>query len=181
MNWFKLHMILYVALISTVLQSCVFNDDFEKREEKPADRINLEEKKPDKSSEAKYFIGEICLVQESLEFALIKSSKLKPRKGTILHVMSEDGINSKAKLSVSPERRPGFIVADILAGEPNLGDLVFFKLGEDQIEEGVPGGESKDGHNVKVPPLNLEQPTGDSNRFRSLIPEGESNNKVLND
>ena len=76
MNWFKLHMILYGALISTVLQSCVFNDDFGKRKEKPSDRINGEEKKPDKNSEAKYFIGEICLVQESLEFALIKSSKL---------------------------------------------------------------------------------------------------------
>ncbi|MEO1858979.1 MAG: hypothetical protein ABGZ19_03710, partial [Verrucomicrobiales bacterium] len=100
---------------------------------------------------------------------------------TILHVMSEGGINLKAKLSVSPERRPGFIVADILAGEPNLGDWVFFKLRADQIEEGVPGGESKDGRNVKVPPLNLEQPAGDSNRFHSLIPEGESNNKVLND
>ena len=56
-------MILYGALISTVLQSCVFNDDFGKRKEKPSDRINGEEKKPDKNSEAKYFIGEICLVQ----------------------------------------------------------------------------------------------------------------------
>lgn len=181
MNWFKLHMILYGALISTVLQSCVFNDDFGKRKEKPSDRINGEEKKADKNSEAKYFIGEICLVQESLEFALIKSSKLKPRKGTILHVMSKGGIDSKAKLSVSPERRPGFIVADILGGEPSLGDWVFFKPGEHQIEEGETGGQSEDVQNGKVPALNLEEFSSDPNRFNSLIPESESNNKVLND
>ena len=178
MNWFKLHMILYGALISTVLQSCVFNDDIEKRKEKPADRISGKEKKLDKKDEAKYFIGEICLVQESLEFALIKSTKLKPRKGTILHVMREGGIYSKAKLSVSPERRLGFIVADILSGEPNLGDWVFFKPETEQIDEVRPDESGKGDHNIKVPSLTSEQTARDTNSF---ILEGESGNKVLDD
>ena len=171
-------MILYGALISTVLQSCVFNDDFGKREEKASDRVNGEGKKPDNNSEAKYFIGEICLVQESLEFVLIKSSKLKPRKGTVLHVMSEGGVSSKAKLSVSPERRAGFLIADILDGEPSLGDWVFFKVKARQIDKGHPEGAIEDESNVKVAPYNSEQSSGD---LHSLNPEIESNNEVLND
>ena len=98
-------MILYGALISTVLQSCVFNDDIEKRKEKPADRISGKEKKLDKNDEAKYFIGEICLVQESLEFALIKSTKLKPRKGTILHVMRGRWNLLESKIKCQPRKK----------------------------------------------------------------------------
>ncbi|MBT7983668.1 MAG: hypothetical protein HN584_13985 [Akkermansiaceae bacterium] len=161
MNWYKLQMILYGALIFTVMQGCVFNDDFGKREEKPSDRVNGEGKNPDNNSEDKYFIGEICLVQESLEFVLIKSSKLKPRKGTVLHVMSQGGVSSKAKLSVSPERRTGFISADILDGDPRLGDWVFFKLKEKQIDAAYSEEPSNNENNVEASPLNLEQPSED--------------------
>ena len=161
MHWYKIHMILHGMLIFTLLQGCVVNENFGKREEKPSDLVNGEKKKPDNNSEDKYFIGEICLVQESLEFVLIKSSKLKPRKGTVLHVMSAGGVNSKAKLSVSPERRTGFISADILDGDPSLGDWVFFKLKENQIDETYSEEPGKNEDNVEAAPLNLEQPSGD--------------------
>ena len=97
----------------------------------------------------------------NLDSADLKSSKLKPRKGTVLHVMSAGGVNSKAKLSVSPERRTGFISADILDGDPSLGDWVFFKLKENQIDETYSEEPGKNEDNVEAAPLNLEQPSGD--------------------
>ena len=137
MNWFKLHIILYVALIVTVLPSCIFGDGFGQRREKASDPINKDGKELEENGEERYFVGEICLVQESLGFVLIKSAKVKPSKGTILHVMRDGGIQEISKLSVSPERRPGFVVADIIAGEPNAGDWVFFKLRpNEEVEEG---------------------------------------------
>ena len=92
--------------------------------------------------------------------------------------MREGGIYSKAKLSVSPERRLGFIVADILSGEPNLGDWVFFKPETEQIDEVRPDESGKGDHNIKVPSLTSEQTVRDSNSF---ILEDESGNKVLDD
>ena len=81
MNWFKLHIILYVALIVTVLPSCIFGDGFGQRQEKISDPINKEGKEPEENGEEKYFVGEICLVQVSLGFVLIKSANLnKPAK-----------------------------------------------------------------------------------------------------
>ena len=169
MNRHKLQMILYGALISTVLQGCAFNDGFRRIEGKSSVQINEEEKESDEKSEAKYFIGEICLVQRSLGFVLIKSSKLKPPKGTILHVIQEGEITSKAKLRVSPERRPGFIVADIIAGEPTLGDWVFFKVESPQNDGGV---------DVSLHSSVSQQLHG---LLDNSIPEDPSKSKVLND
>ena len=157
MNWFKLHIILYVALIVTVLPSCIFSDGFGQRQEKVSDPINEEVKKLEENGEETYFVGEICLVQESLGFVLIKSAKVKPSKGTILHVMRDGGIQEISKLSVSPERRPGFVVADIIAGEPNAGDWVFFKLRSHQEVEEEPGELREEEAEFGTLPLEPEQ------------------------
>lgn len=169
MNWQKLQMILCGGLIFTGFQSCVFNDGFGRKEEKISDQIKEEEKKLTEDRETKYFIGEICLIQKSLEFVLIKSSKVKPGKGAILYAIGKGEITSKAKLSLSPERRPGFIVADIVEGQPALGDWVFYKSDPTQSEMDNPN--------------SLDGPG--SNRLDSLrndlTPEDYGTGKILND
>ena len=169
MNWHKLQMILCGALIFTVLQSCVFNDDFGRKEEKTSDLIKEEEKKASENRDAKYFIGEICLIQNSLGFVLIKSSKVTPGKGVILHAIGKGELTSKAKLSLSPERRPGFIVADIIEGQPALGDWVFYNLESPHSETDI---QNSSDHPI---PNRLNGLRNDSS------PENHESSKLLND
>ena len=169
MNWQKLQMILCGGLIFTGFQSCVFNDGFGRKEEKISDQIKEEEKKLTEDRETKYFIGEICLIQKSLEFVLIKSSKVKPGKGAILYAIGKGEITSKAKLSLSPERRPGFIVADIVEGQPALGDWVFYNLESPHSETDI---QNSSDHLI---PNRLNGLRNDSS------PENHESSKLLND
>ena len=65
-------------------------------------------------------IGTISLVNEESRFVLIDSTR-SPEPGTLLQ-----GVNpaneSTAVLKVSPEKKPPFIIADILKGSPHPGD-----------------------------------------------------------
>lgn len=69
-------------------------------------------------------VGTITLVNEEARFVLIDGGVLPPASaGAALKCFSngtETGV-----LTVSPERKPPFIIADIVKGAPHRGDEVF--------------------------------------------------------
>ena len=69
-------------------------------------------------------VGEVVVVNEERRFVLIdlESSLYVPAPGVFLHTMH--GSTQTARLKVSPERKRPFIAADILDGEPKVGDRV---------------------------------------------------------
>ena len=70
------------------------------------------------------FCGKIRLVDKTAGFVLIeRTSTTDPAPGTDLQ--SFRGGYTSATLRASPERRPPFVIADILTGEPLDGDPVF--------------------------------------------------------
>ena len=67
-------------------------------------------------------VGVITLVNEELGFVLIDSS-LSVEPGTALHALSETS-EETALLKVSAEKKPPFMIADVVKGTPHPGDRV---------------------------------------------------------
>ena len=68
-------------------------------------------------------LGLISLVNEEALFVLIESAEA-PEPGALLNARNQMGLDTAA-LMVSEERRPPFVIADIVKGMPRPGDLVF--------------------------------------------------------
>lgn len=68
-------------------------------------------------------IGTVASVNEDYHFVLI-DTYYNPRSGTALKALSPDGTETGV-LTVSPEKRPPFIIANIVHGSPQRGDQVF--------------------------------------------------------
>jgi hypothetical protein len=66
-------------------------------------------------------VGTIALVNDDLHFVLV-DAYYEPPAGTALKSFSGDVETSI--LAVDPEERRPFIVADIIRGEPKVGDKV---------------------------------------------------------
>jgi len=69
-----------------------------------------------------HVIGRVSFVNEVQGFALIESSET-PETGTQLQARSIAG-QQTALLKVTPEKKHPFIIADILKGKPQTGDMV---------------------------------------------------------
>jgi hypothetical protein len=70
-----------------------------------------------------HLIGTVAFVDESAGFVLVNVGMLvPPMPGQALKSFTGD--KESAVLSVSAERRPPFVVADIVKGEPHKGDAV---------------------------------------------------------
>ena len=69
-------------------------------------------------------VGEIALVNEAKRFVLIdlQSNLYVPAPGTALHTTNASG--ETAHLKAGPEQKRPFIAADIVDGEPAVGDQV---------------------------------------------------------
>ena len=69
-------------------------------------------------------VGEVAVVDKERRFVLIdlESSLYVPAPGAALRTLQ--GSTETARLKVSPERKRPFIAADILDGEPKVGDRV---------------------------------------------------------
>ncbi len=101
--------------------------------------------------------GTIRLVRDSLGFVLIKSAGSgDPPMGSILAVHRSGDREPVAELRLSPEKKMGFIVADIVSGKPEVGDTVLWSMPDAPPTPGpapaLPGGEAE----VILPP-GLEQ------------------------
>ena len=73
--------------------------------------------------------GTIRLVRDSLGFVLIKSAGGgDPPKGSILAVHRGGEREPVAELRLSPEKKMGFVVADIVTGKPEVGDTVLWAI-----------------------------------------------------
>jgi hypothetical protein len=71
------------------------------------------------------FLGTVALVNEKLGFALLDVGTLYlPAEGVALKTFSPTGAETGV-LAVSKERRPPFVVADVVKGTPQKGDRVF--------------------------------------------------------
>ena len=67
-------------------------------------------------------IGKVALVNNETGFALIESA-VSPEPGAKLQSRSLSG-QETAQLQVSVEKKPPFIIADIMKGKPTVGELV---------------------------------------------------------
>jgi len=68
-------------------------------------------------------VGTVAVVNEELHFVLVDVGSLyTPAAGTALKSFS--GITETGILAVGPEKQRPFIVADIVKGEPKVGDQV---------------------------------------------------------
>jgi hypothetical protein len=68
-------------------------------------------------------VGTVAVVNEELRFVLVDVGSLYvPQAGTALKSFSGD--TESGILAVDPEKRRPFIVADIIKGEPKVGDEV---------------------------------------------------------
>lgn len=72
--------------------------------------------------------GTIRLVRNSLGFVLIQNFGASPPPGSELFVHRTSEGQPVATLRVSPETKTGFLVADILSGDPQAGDSVQWAL-----------------------------------------------------
>lgn len=69
-------------------------------------------------------LGTVHMVERRNGFLLIKASRLtKVDYGTMLISQNADG-QQTAELKLSPERNSQFLVADIVRGDPEVGDVV---------------------------------------------------------
>ena len=67
-------------------------------------------------------IGRISLVNEELGFVLVQTAQT-PEEGTPLQARSADGRES-AQLKVSAAQKPPFLIANVLKGKPQVGEVV---------------------------------------------------------
>ena len=72
-------------------------------------------------------IGEIAYVNSDAGFVLVRTGKtIQLKQGTELEARL--GMTPTAILDASPERKRGFVTADIVQGAPQLGDSVFVRV-----------------------------------------------------
>jgi hypothetical protein len=90
-------------------------------------------------------IGSVYMVREELGFVLIKTVAVRLPKGYKLDIKRHGSSTIVAELLVGPEKKQGFIVADILSGHPEKGDLAFPALSQAR---------GNDSGGVKIPALN---------------------------
>ena len=87
-----------------------------KKDEEPTEAVQ--------QADMKVPVGKIHLVSPDGDFVLIRSSRFLPvEPGTGLTVHGNHGMES-ARLKVSPARKGAFLTADILSGNPTVGDTV---------------------------------------------------------
>lgn len=72
--------------------------------------------------------GTVKLVRKSLGFVLIQSQGRRPPQGSVLYAQRSGVADPVAKLKLSPEVKTGFVVADIVSGDPREGDLVMWSI-----------------------------------------------------
>lgn len=74
-------------------------------------------------------LGEVSYVDERSRFVLVRTGRtIRLKTGAALEARRQQ--ERVAELSYSPENRRGFLVADILRGNPALGDLVMIHSSE---------------------------------------------------
>jgi len=71
---------------------------------------------------APQFLGRISLINESLGFVLVQTAQT-PEAGTLLQARSAVG-EETALLKVSTAQHPPFLIADVLKGNPQVGQIV---------------------------------------------------------
>ena len=80
-------------------------------------------KHPDEPPAGPRRVGTVAVVKEDLHFVLVDVGSLsRPEPGTALKCFS--GGTETGILAVSAEEKRGFIAADIVKGEPKVGDEV---------------------------------------------------------
>ena len=67
-------------------------------------------------------IGRVSMVNEELGFVLVQTSQT-PEAGTPLQVRSKEG-KEIAILKVSTAQKPPFVIADVMKGKPQVGEVV---------------------------------------------------------
>ena len=69
-------------------------------------------------------VGEVAVVNDGKHFVLVDlgSNLYVPDPGTALRVLHNGVVT--AQLTTSPEQKPSFIAADVVAGAPEVGDPV---------------------------------------------------------
>jgi len=106
-----------VAVFLLLFSSCSTFKKNKEAEEKPADRSPGGRSIP---------IGQVVLVNDSADFVLVKTgNSIRFKEGAELE--SRQGMTTTAILDFSPERKKGFMTADILQGQPQVGDWVYLK------------------------------------------------------
>jgi hypothetical protein len=77
-----------------------------------------------RAAEQPVAVGEIALVDEANRFVLIDlaSSLYVPEPGVLLR--AKNASRETARLKTAPERKRPFVAADIVDGEPKVGDQV---------------------------------------------------------
>ena len=91
-----------------------------------AEKANAEGAEPAPALAPQIRGGTIRLVRDSLGFVLIESSGTPPPPKSEITVVRGSRAEPVAQLRVSPEAKTGFVVADILTGEPRAGDVVMW-------------------------------------------------------
>lgn len=69
-------------------------------------------------------VGSVHLVQEDARFVLIRSSRLTVIAPDAELITYDSGGRPTGRLKLSPERKSGFLAADIIEGRPQTGDRV---------------------------------------------------------
>ena len=104
-----------------------FGKDDEEDEEDESESDDAEadgKKKPADPRPDSAQIGSVFMVDSKNEFLLIRSSRtLELEYGTDLIAQNDQG-RQTAELKLSPERKAAFLVADIVRGNPEIGDRV---------------------------------------------------------
>ena len=83
-------------------------------------------------------IGSVHLVQEDSRFVLIRTSRLTSVSPDAELLTYDMGGRPTGKLKISPERKSGFLAADIVEGHPQTGDRVLmygYQNGEGAVVE----------------------------------------------
>ena len=115
-----------VGLLMALAAGCARNSDKKKAAAvKPPEAGALAQKSP--SAEAwQPRLGKILVVKDKLEFVLIDiGTAPAPAAGTILLAYTE--ANPSAELAVSSFQKRPYLIADIVSGEPKVGDAVAVK------------------------------------------------------
>lgn len=97
-------------------------------------------------------LGEVAMVHPELEFVVVKTPHgAVVRDGAVL--VTRSGAAQSAKLTASPEKRRGFLSADVAEGAPARGDRVFFQ--PSAMTEAPAGGDLQPMAVSELPPLSL--------------------------
>ena len=84
------------------------------------------QKEPDKPKKISHrMVGTIVSVNEASRFVLIDTGIYPITSGGGEALKSFSGDKETGVLTMSPERKPPFIIADIVSGSPQKGDQVF--------------------------------------------------------